>query len=36
MPHSQGTPEGPIATSIEEIETVLIETARRGAQRLIS
>ena len=35
MPHSQGTPDGPIATSIEEIETVLIETARRGAQRIL-
>src|SRR6056297_410083 len=35
MPHSQGTPDDPIATSIEEIETVLIETARRGAQRIL-
>jgi transposase-like protein len=35
MPRSQGTPESPIATSIEEIETVLIETARRGAQQIL-
>ncbi len=35
MPHSQGTPDGPIATSVGEIETVLIETARRGAQRIL-
>ena len=35
MPHMQGTPESPIATSIEEIEAVLIETARRGAQQIL-
>ena len=35
MPHSEGTPESPIATSIGEIESMLVETARRGAQRML-
>ncbi len=35
MPHSQGTPEGLIATSLKEVEALLIETARRGAQRIL-
>jgi hypothetical protein len=35
MPHSQGAPEGPIATNVEEIEPVVIETAGREAQRIL-
>ena len=35
MPHSQGTPQERIPTSIEEVESLLIETARSGAQRIL-
>jgi transposase-like protein len=35
MPHNQGIPEGPLATSIEEVESLLIETARKGAQQIL-
>jgi putative transposase len=35
MPHRQGTPDGSIATSIEEVEALLIETARHGAQQIL-
>ena len=35
MPHSQGTPDGSIATSIKEVEALLIETARHGAQQIL-
>ena len=34
IPRKQSTPEGPIATSIEEGEALLIETARKGVQRV--
>lgn len=35
MPQDQGTPNDSIATSMEEVETLLIETARRGAQQIL-
>jgi transposase-like protein len=35
MPHSQGIPNGSIPTRIEEVESLLIETARRGAQQIL-
>ena len=35
MPHNEGTPDGSIATSIEEVESLLIETARNGAQQIL-
>ena len=35
MPHSQGTPQERMPTSIEEVESLLIETARSGAQQIL-
>ena len=35
MPHSQGTPQERMPTSIEEVGSLLIETARNGAQKIL-